>query len=382
MENAWHLDRVEITPEGASRPYVFHAGEGGAPGVGAWFSSEPGQRLRRVLPVANGDLRMVKYRVQVQTGAHKYAGTDASVSVTLYGADKASGKETKSRDGIRLMNSPDNFSKGRLDSFVIGPMLDLGELRKIRIGHDNSGSAAGWLLDHVEARRTAACALLGWMGRLGGGVATGSELLPAPNPLLLSADHPGVRPERPGSSGGGGEGPSVLVLPQRAVVRRQGGPRHCTGERAAVNARAAGGRARERLGESQLLNTLPPLPPQYIEAQPKPANDGTKTGYYVVVKTSPARNAGTDAQVWINIVGKQGETGALSEAAVGTRLAGRAERAVAITKRGAIFIEHALTPRPGRVNLANDRENFERGRTDNFPLQVRTNLPVHSLTSP
>lgn len=42
----------------------------------------------------------------------------------------------------------------------------------------------------------------------------------------------------------------------------------------------------------------------------KPANDGSKADYHVIVKTSSARNAGTDAQVYINIMGKQGETGA------------------------------------------------------------------------
>lgn len=151
-EFAWHADRVEVTPEGASRPYVFHAGGAGAPGVGAWFSSEEGHRLRRVLQVANGDLPMVKYQLLVQTGAHKYAGTEASVRVTLYGVDAATGKETRSREDIRLENAKDNFQKGKLDKFLLPPMADLGEIMKIRIGHDNSGSAAGWLLDFVEAR--------------------------------------------------------------------------------------------------------------------------------------------------------------------------------------------------------------------------------------
>lgn len=152
-EFAWHLDRVEVTPEGSSKPYVFHAGEGGVPGVGAWFSSEVGHKLRRLLPVANGDLAMVKYQVLVQTGSHKYAGTEASVRITLYGVDKATGKETRSREDIRLENGRDNFTKGKLDKFVLAPMLDLGDIKKIRIGHDNSGAAPGWQLDCVEVRR-------------------------------------------------------------------------------------------------------------------------------------------------------------------------------------------------------------------------------------
>lgn len=57
---------------------------------------------------------------------------------------------------------------------------------------------------------------------------------------------------------------------------------------------------------------ISPFCVQFIEAQIKPPNDGSKADYHVVIKTSSARNAGTDAQVWVNVVGKQGETGARS----------------------------------------------------------------------
>lgn len=314
---AWHLDRVEITPEGAKKPYVFHAGEGGAPG-GQWFSSDPavGGKTRRLLPVANGDLQLVKYQVVVQTGSHKYAGTEASVRMTIYGADKG-GQPTKSRDDMRLENAKDNFAKGKLDRFILPPMADLGDIKRIQMGHDNSGAAAGWLLDYVEISIVGDAKSPVWHFPSG----KWFDLKEEPKKTVQARDFVSA------AANGGCSGRWTLRLfgsVATALLSRS--PRF----------------------DCLMLLCSPPL--QIIEAVAKPPSDGTKADYYVVVKTSTAKNAGTDAQVWVNVIGKRGET--------------------------------------GKQSLANDRENFERGRTDNFTLKARaqgaavaSRLPVTELTS-
>lgn len=57
---AWHLDRVEVTPEGNPNPSVFKAG--------MWFSSLDGNRTRRVLKVSDPDPKaddhLINYKVR------------------------------------------------------------------------------------------------------------------------------------------------------------------------------------------------------------------------------------------------------------------------------------------------------------------------------
>ena len=72
----------------------------------------------------------------------KYAGTEANVSMTLYG-DK--GKT----DEIPLKNKFDNFEAGKCDKFKF-KTNDIGLPFKLRIQHDNKGMASGWHLDHIE----------------------------------------------------------------------------------------------------------------------------------------------------------------------------------------------------------------------------------------
>jgi hypothetical protein len=72
-------------------------------------------------------------------------GTDANVSITLYGEKADSGK-------VPLLTSKlhtNKFERGHTDEFLVS-CADLGPLRKLRIGHDGRGAGAGWHLDHVE----------------------------------------------------------------------------------------------------------------------------------------------------------------------------------------------------------------------------------------
>lgn len=90
----------------------------------------------------------VKYEIITITGDEKGAGTDANVFITIYGSNGDSGCRQLQQKFRNL------FERGRTDRFLL-EMLDMGELQKVRVEHDNSGLSAGWLLDRVEVTNTA-----------------------------------------------------------------------------------------------------------------------------------------------------------------------------------------------------------------------------------
>lgn len=77
----------------------------------------------------------------VYTGSKKNAGTNANVSMVVYGDNGKS-------DQISLANNNSNFKQGATDEFKIN-MIDIGIPYKIRIWHNNSGSFSGWFLEKV-----------------------------------------------------------------------------------------------------------------------------------------------------------------------------------------------------------------------------------------
>lgn len=97
-------------------------------------------KVRKLVPV--------KYEIIVITGDVKGAGTDANVSVTIFGVNGDSGKR-QLRQKLRNL-----FERGRTDRFLV-EMLDLGELLRIKVEHDNRGSSCGWYLECIEVTNTA-----------------------------------------------------------------------------------------------------------------------------------------------------------------------------------------------------------------------------------
>lgn len=79
-------------------------------------------------------------QVVVKTSDKKGAGTDANVFLTLYGSAGTS-------PPLRLESSANNFEKGRTDIFEVE--ASVGQIKFIRIGHDNTSLAPAW---HLQAR--------------------------------------------------------------------------------------------------------------------------------------------------------------------------------------------------------------------------------------
>ncbi len=90
---------------------------------------------------SNNILRLIKYKIYIKTSNAYGSGTDANVSIKLYGKDSES-------PFINIGNKNDNFEKGQLDAFEIF-YEDIGNIEKIEIKHDNSGEGDSWLLEKV-----------------------------------------------------------------------------------------------------------------------------------------------------------------------------------------------------------------------------------------
>jgi hypothetical protein len=131
----WFLDKVNIHCEKDNKDYFFLFGK--------WFDSKNG--ISHEIPASDKDgvctLPLKKYKVSVTTGDRFGAGTDANVFITIYGSNGDSGE--------RLLDGPgNNFERNQVDVFQV-EAVDLGEISKIRVRHDDSGIGPGWFLEKV-----------------------------------------------------------------------------------------------------------------------------------------------------------------------------------------------------------------------------------------
>lgn len=116
---------------------------------------------------------MVKYKIYIYTGEADNAGTDANVTLTLYGKNKITrpinnifldrnnalpGRKkplpvrtkTLTIPNIDDPNDKDDFEAGDTNSIIVSSETDLGDITKITIEHDNTKKKAGWYLDGVK----------------------------------------------------------------------------------------------------------------------------------------------------------------------------------------------------------------------------------------
>jgi hypothetical protein len=91
------------------------------------------------------ETELTTYEITVVTGNIDSAGTDANVYIWLFGANGDSGERVLDIAGI------DNFNRGKTDEFTLA-IKDLGDLREVRIRHDNVGEKPGWFLESVTVR--------------------------------------------------------------------------------------------------------------------------------------------------------------------------------------------------------------------------------------
>ncbi|XP_071750893.2 lipoxygenase homology domain-containing protein 1 [Centroberyx gerrardi] len=155
--SSWYLDRVEIVDKKEDTTYYFPCNR--------WLAvdEDDGQVARELVPVDEAFMKKdddegtgatlgleqksmsTTYTLRVKTGEKKYAGTDANVFAILFGENDNTGiinlkacKKYKNK-----------FEQGMINEFIV-EAVDLGELEKLRMGHDSSGGSPGWFLDWVE----------------------------------------------------------------------------------------------------------------------------------------------------------------------------------------------------------------------------------------
>ena len=79
----------------------------------------------------------------VFTSDLRLAGTDADVSIKLFGDDGALGPV------VLTTASADIFQRGTEDEFMVSG-APMGKVSKLEIGHNNKGTSTSWHLDRVE----------------------------------------------------------------------------------------------------------------------------------------------------------------------------------------------------------------------------------------
>jgi hypothetical protein len=129
----WFLEKVSVHSEKDNKDWFFMCG--------SWLSKEAGlsKTIKAVSEDGTCSLPLVQYKISVITGDRRGAGTDANVWIEITGDQGESNRRPLDAPAVNL------FERGQTDDFGI-EAVDLGELKKIRIGHDNSGFSAGRIL--------------------------------------------------------------------------------------------------------------------------------------------------------------------------------------------------------------------------------------------
>nr|XP_057920226.1 lipoxygenase homology domain-containing protein 1 isoform X2 [Doryrhamphus excisus] len=145
----WHVEEIVVTERELGNKYIFSckALVPLSPKRDDFLTFECTKSIESFASKARS-LVPVKYEIIVITGDQKGAGTDANVFVTIFGSNGDSGQR-RLRQKFRNL-----FEREQTDRFLL-EMLDMGELHKVRVEHDNSGLHPGWLLDRVEVTNTA-----------------------------------------------------------------------------------------------------------------------------------------------------------------------------------------------------------------------------------
>ncbi|XP_075881413.1 polycystin-1-like protein 2 [Nelusetta ayraudi] len=89
---------------------------------------------------------LYNYLISVQTGHRKNAGTSANVTARLFGSEGESDTHN-----LTDPNKP-VFERGAVDVFLLAAPFPLGEVRNLRLQHDNSGGGPSWYINKVTVQ--------------------------------------------------------------------------------------------------------------------------------------------------------------------------------------------------------------------------------------
>ncbi|XP_043395558.1 oxygen-regulated protein 1 [Chelonia mydas] len=148
----WYCEKVIIRKAGKTSEYIFNC-ERWLPFMSQGIIHSEIELYPEELQI-NRQLKMQDeanegdWKITVVTGGFQTAGTTATVSFYAYGENKSSGPIILGSGKHQL------FNPNSADTFKIN-LKGLGQLYKIRIGHDNSGNDPSWYLEEVRLERMA-----------------------------------------------------------------------------------------------------------------------------------------------------------------------------------------------------------------------------------
>ncbi|XP_078067868.1 polycystin-1-like protein 2 [Mustelus asterias] len=100
-------------------------------------------KVKITLLADNDPFAQYRYLVTVFTGHRRGAATTSKVTITLYGSEGESDPH--------FLTDPEKpiFERGGVDGYLLTTLFPLGDLRSIRLWHDNSGPSPSWYVNRV-----------------------------------------------------------------------------------------------------------------------------------------------------------------------------------------------------------------------------------------
>ncbi|GMH36686.1 hypothetical protein BSKO_04559 [Bryopsis sp. KO-2023] len=134
--DAWRPEMVVIKDAKTGMEYFFQCDE--------WLDSDRG--LSRTLAVSTSPPQKREYKIVTITSNMRGAGTDANVFMNMKGDLGSTGQ-------INLDSSRNDFEKGQTDEFTVSTRY-VGEPKSLDIWHDGKGLCSGWHLSIVHVTDT------------------------------------------------------------------------------------------------------------------------------------------------------------------------------------------------------------------------------------
>nr|CUU00481.1 hypothetical transcript [Hymenolepis microstoma] len=142
--SSWYLKKLSVTVNEFSLRYLFN--------VERWLSLNHHEDKKEFTLQPTSVERLfnaVPYEITFYTGREFGNGTDALVYLQLYGNRGALKTET-------MLFKPDGkiFGSGETDTFNVYTS-EVGDIKKIRVGHNGRRASASWLLEKIRIRKIA-----------------------------------------------------------------------------------------------------------------------------------------------------------------------------------------------------------------------------------
>ncbi|WIA17082.1 hypothetical protein OEZ85_013981 [Tetradesmus obliquus] len=141
MGSGWNLAYVEVQHTPSSQVWYFPCNQ--------WLDSSQGDgATRRTLKAARSfdpASLQCKYRVAVTTANVRGAGTDANVHIVIHGNQGDTGQKALAKQGHKC------FERGRRDEFVVSG-ADVGAMSHVVLGHEGSGLGPAWHVAELEVQ--------------------------------------------------------------------------------------------------------------------------------------------------------------------------------------------------------------------------------------